>query len=81
MRSVVEIGASVPAFLGKLWKLVNDTETNHLISWSPVCIFYFISYIKITLFMLLLSYKTLGHNTSRIPIRKSLRKQPKNVAS
>ncbi|XP_059050896.1 heat shock factor protein isoform X3 [Achroia grisella] len=35
MRSIVEIGASVPAFLGKLWKLVNDTETNHLISWSP----------------------------------------------
>lgn len=38
MRSVVEIGASVPAFLGKLWKLVNDTETNHLISWSPVSV-------------------------------------------
>lgn len=36
MRSVVEIGASVPAFLGKLWKLVNDSETNQLISWSPV---------------------------------------------
>ncbi|CAK1602067.1 unnamed protein product [Parnassius mnemosyne] len=35
MRSVVEVGASVPAFLGKLWKLVNDSETNHLISWSP----------------------------------------------
>ncbi|CAH2050450.1 unnamed protein product, partial [Iphiclides podalirius] len=35
MRSVVEIGASVPAFLGKLWKLVTDSETNHLISWSP----------------------------------------------
>ncbi|KAI5640591.1 HSF-type DNA-binding domain-containing protein [Phthorimaea operculella] len=35
MRSVVEIGATVPAFLGKLWKLVNDSETNHLISWSP----------------------------------------------
>ncbi|KAJ0182498.1 hypothetical protein K1T71_001867 [Dendrolimus kikuchii] len=35
MRSVIEIGASVPAFLGKLWKLVNDSETNHLISWSP----------------------------------------------
>ncbi|CAH0766613.1 unnamed protein product [Diatraea saccharalis] len=34
MRSVVEIGASVPAFLGKLWKLVNDPETNNLISWS-----------------------------------------------
>lgn len=42
MRSVVEIGATVPAFLGKLWKLVNDTETNHLISWSPVSIFGFI---------------------------------------
>lgn len=39
MRSVVEIGAGVPAFLGKLWKLVNDTETNHLISWSPVSVF------------------------------------------
>lgn len=39
MRSVVEIGASVPAFLGKLWKMVNDTETNHLISWSPVSVF------------------------------------------
>ncbi|XP_073958303.1 heat shock factor protein-like isoform X2 [Choristoneura fumiferana] len=35
MRSVLELGASVPAFLGKLWKLVNDLETNHLISWSP----------------------------------------------
>ncbi|XP_068626914.1 heat shock factor protein isoform X3 [Battus philenor] len=35
MRSVVEIGSSVSAFLGKLWKLVNDSETNHLISWSP----------------------------------------------
>lgn len=42
MRSVVEIGATVPAFLGKLWKLVNDTETNHLISWSPVSIFVFV---------------------------------------
>lgn len=40
MRSVVEIGASVPAFLGKLWKLVNDTETNHLISWSPVSVLF-----------------------------------------
>lgn len=40
MRSVVEIGASVPAFLGKLWKLVNDSETNQLISWSPVSLVY-----------------------------------------
>lgn len=36
MRSVVEIGANVPAFLAKLWKLVDDPESDHLISWSPV---------------------------------------------
>lgn len=35
MRSIVEIGGNVPAFLGKLWKLVNDSATNNLISWSP----------------------------------------------
>lgn len=35
MRSIVEIGGNVPAFLGKLWKLVNDSATYNLISWSP----------------------------------------------
>lgn len=47
MRSVVEIGATVPAFLGKLWKLVNDSETNHMISWSPVSILIVLYYYKI----------------------------------
>lgn len=52
MRSVLELGASVPAFLGKLWKLVNDLETNHLISWSPVSLFRIFSvtgYVVLTL--------------------------------
>lgn len=26
--------ANVPAFLAKLWKMVDDPSTNHLISWS-----------------------------------------------
>jgi hypothetical protein len=26
----------VPAFLGKLWALVGDPATDHLIRWSPV---------------------------------------------
>lgn len=26
----------VPAFLGKLWALVGDPGTDHLIRWSPV---------------------------------------------
>lgn len=28
--------SSVPAFLGKLWALVGDPGTDHLIRWSPV---------------------------------------------
>lgn len=31
--------ANVPAFLTKLWKMVSDSKTDHLIRWSPVCIF------------------------------------------
>ncbi len=27
--------ANVPAFLAKLWKLVDDPDTNSMISWSP----------------------------------------------
>ncbi|XP_026476158.1 heat shock factor protein-like, partial [Ctenocephalides felis] len=34
MHSVTEFGSTVPAFLGKLWRLVEDPETDHLISWS-----------------------------------------------
>ena len=37
MHSVEELGTNVPAFLAKLWKLVEDPETNDLICWSSVC--------------------------------------------
>lgn len=37
MRSATEAGEGVPAFLAKLWKLVDDLRTNHLISWAQVC--------------------------------------------
>lgn len=30
-------GANVPAFLTKLWTLVEDPDTDPLICWSPVC--------------------------------------------
>jgi hypothetical protein len=32
----LETGMGVPAFLAKLWRLVEDQETNNLISWSSV---------------------------------------------
>lgn len=35
MHTVAELGAGVPAFLAKLWKLVEDSETDNLICWSP----------------------------------------------
>ncbi|XP_052891669.1 putative uncharacterized protein DDB_G0277255 isoform X3 [Anopheles moucheti] len=34
MHTFSETGAGVPAFLAKLWRLVEDNETNDLISWS-----------------------------------------------
>ncbi|XP_053661078.1 uncharacterized protein LOC128710065 [Anopheles marshallii] len=34
MHTFSETGAGVPAFLAKLWRLVEDSETNDLISWS-----------------------------------------------
>jgi heat shock transcription factor 1 len=37
MRPVEDLGTNVPAFLAKLWKIVEDPETNDLICWSPVC--------------------------------------------
>lgn len=36
MHALSELGTTVPAFLGKLWKLVEDPETDDLICWSPV---------------------------------------------
>ncbi|KAJ8670136.1 hypothetical protein QAD02_001395 [Eretmocerus hayati] len=35
MHTVSEMGSSVPAFLGKLWRLVEDPETDDLICWAP----------------------------------------------
>jgi heat shock transcription factor 1 len=37
MHSVEELGTNVAAFLAKLWKLVEDPETNDLICWNSVC--------------------------------------------
>ncbi|XP_058117527.1 uncharacterized protein LOC131259930 isoform X4 [Anopheles coustani] len=34
MHTFSETGTGVPAFLAKLWRLVEDAETNDLISWS-----------------------------------------------
>lgn len=34
MHTIAEVGTNVPAFLGKLWKMVEDPITNDLISWS-----------------------------------------------
>ncbi|XP_014219291.1 heat shock factor protein isoform X2 [Copidosoma floridanum] len=34
MHTVSEMGTSVPAFLGKLWRLVEDPETDELICWA-----------------------------------------------
>ncbi|KAI5751922.1 hypothetical protein M8J77_012079 [Diaphorina citri] len=31
---MAEVGTNVAAFLGKLWRMVEDPETNDLISWS-----------------------------------------------
>lgn len=30
--------AGVPAFLAKLWRLVEDADTNHLIYWQSVSV-------------------------------------------
>uniref|UniRef100_A0A034WBK5 Heat shock factor protein n=2 Tax=Bactrocera dorsalis TaxID=27457 RepID=A0A034WBK5_BACDO len=34
MHTFSETGAGVPAFLAKLWRLVDDPDTNHLICWK-----------------------------------------------
>nr|XP_023019007.1 heat shock factor protein-like isoform X3 [Leptinotarsa decemlineata] len=35
MQPLAENASNIPAFLGKLWKMVNDPNTDHLICWSP----------------------------------------------
>lgn len=37
MQPLSENAVNVPAFLSKLWKMVNDPSTDNLISWGPVC--------------------------------------------
>lgn len=36
MHTFNETAAGVPAFLAKLWRLVEDSETNNLIYWQSV---------------------------------------------
>ena len=33
------VSSGVPALLAKLWKLVEDSSSDHLISWSPVSVY------------------------------------------
>ena len=40
------VSSGVPAFLAKLWKLVEDSSSDHLISWSPVS-FYMASVLSL----------------------------------
>ena len=36
VRDIIpQVISNVPAFLNKLWKMVDDPSTNHLISWNP----------------------------------------------
>lgn len=53
MHPVAEMGTSVPAFLGKLWRLVEDPETDDLICWSPVSVLFFFFFL---LFLLIVLY-------------------------
>jgi heat shock transcription factor 1 len=39
MHGLENSGLGVPAFLAKLWRLVEDPETNSLISWGLVSFF------------------------------------------
>lgn len=48
-----ENALNVPAFLSKLWKMVNDPTTDHLISWGQVMLtlfqcFTFVTYVVIS---------------------------------
>lgn len=59
----LEGGAGVPAFLAKLWRLVEDPETNNLISWAQVSRnFSFYDDIYLFLSSVLLSKDTLAAN-------------------
>lgn len=36
MHTIGEVSRNVPAFLGKLWKMVEDPETDDFITWNSV---------------------------------------------
>lgn len=48
MQPLTENTVNVPAFLSKLWKMVNDPGTDHLICWSPVSDLFRNIFTKIT---------------------------------
>ena len=45
MHTFSETGAGVPAFLAKLWRLVDDPDTNNLITWNKVSLILKLLYI------------------------------------
>lgn len=66
MHTFSENSSGVPAFLAKLWRLVEDEETNNLIYWSAVSNiymnkFYFKASIIITYFYIETNHKNPGH--------------------
>lgn len=40
MHTISENSSGVPAFLAKLWRLVEDEETNNLIYWNAVSVYF-----------------------------------------
>lgn len=40
MHTISESSSGVPAFLAKLWRLVEDEETNNLIYWNAVSVYF-----------------------------------------
>lgn len=46
MQPLTENAVNIPAFLSKLWKMVNDPGTDHLICWSPVSDYFTMEYFR-----------------------------------
>ncbi|KAL0104263.1 hypothetical protein PUN28_017172 [Cardiocondyla obscurior] len=68
MHTTSDLGANVPAFLAKLWKMVEDPKTNSLISWAPNGRSFFIrNQSKFTMDLLPIYYK---HNNMASFIRQ-----------
>lgn len=41
------VPTKIPHFVLKIWKMVNDPSTDHLISWSKVYIYYTLYYFTV----------------------------------